>query len=506
MSRQLDILFVKPSDRKQAYQSLSIPLAALEPPVWAGLLASYARGKGLSVSILDPEAEGLGPQAVAERVAQEDPVLVVVVVYGHQPSASTQNMPAASSVTSAIKAREPERRVLLVGGHVAALPERTLREERADFVCGGEGFRTVEILAEALKSGSGPEKAPDLYYLDGDTVRHTPPAPLVRELDGEVPGVPWELLPMAKYRAHNWHCFGDLKREPYAALYTTLGCPYHCDFCCIHAAFKSGERALGMDDHRNSYRLWSPERVLGWLDILVRRYGVRNIKISDEMFVLNPAHVDGLCDGIAARAYDLNIWAYARVDTVNRARAEKLKRAGVNWLAFGVEAASECVRKDVQKRFDQETIFKAVETVRAAGISVIANFIFGLPEDDLASMRKTLDLAFELNCEFSNFYSAMAYPGSHLYRRAVEQGWPLPKSWGGYSQHARDAMPLPTKHLTSAEVLAFRDRAFKAYYTSPRYLDMIRKKFGPKTVEHIREMTRMDIQRETPGGERLPAA
>lgn len=67
-------------------------------------------------------------------------------------------------------------------------------------------------------------------------------------------------------------------------------------------------------------------------------------------------------------------------------------------------------------------------------------------------------------------------------------------------------MPLPTKHLTSAEVLAFRDRAFKAYYTSPRYLDMIRKKFGPKTVEHIREMTRMDIQRETPGGERLPAA
>jgi len=42
---------------------------------------------------------------------------------------------------------------------------------------------------------------------------------------------------------HNWHCLGGRERQPYAALYTTLGCPYHCSFCCIQAPFKSGERA-----------------------------------------------------------------------------------------------------------------------------------------------------------------------------------------------------------------------------------------------------------------------
>ena len=62
-----------------------------------------------------------------------------MVVYGHQPSASTQNMTAAGAICTALKQAESERKVLLVGGHVAALPERTLQEEDADFVCTGEG-------------------------------------------------------------------------------------------------------------------------------------------------------------------------------------------------------------------------------------------------------------------------------------------------------------------------------------------------------------------------------
>ena len=52
------------------------------------------------------------------------------------------------------------------------------------------------------------------------------------------------------------------------------------------------------------------------LDLLTGKYGVRNIKFVDEMFVLNRNHVLGICDRIIERGHDLNIWAYARVDTV----------------------------------------------------------------------------------------------------------------------------------------------------------------------------------------------
>jgi radical SAM superfamily enzyme YgiQ (UPF0313 family) len=174
---------------------------------------------------------------------------------------------------------------------------------------------------------------------------------------------------------------------------------------------------------------------------------------------------------------------------------ERLARAGFRWLAFGIEAGSDRVRRDVDKGIAQEQIFATIERVRAAGIHVIGNFIFGLPEDDHASMQATLDLALELNCEFANFYSTMAYPGSPLYDRALREGLPLPESWSGYSQHSVDTLPLPTKHLSAAEVLRFRDRAFETYYSHPPYLAMIERRFGPAVVAEIREMTRHKLVR-----------
>jgi hypothetical protein len=110
-------------------------------------------------------------------------------------------------------------------------------------------------------------------------------------------------------------------------------------------------------------------------------------------------------------------------------------------------------------------------------------------------MQATLDLAVELNCEFANFYSTMAYPGSPLYDAALNQGWKLPETWSGYSQHAVDTLPLPTKHLPASEVLRFRDQAFQTYFTGTRYLDMVTRKFGSETARHIQEMAAHKLER-----------
>jgi radical SAM superfamily enzyme YgiQ (UPF0313 family) len=486
---QIDLVLVNPGNRAHVYQALGTTLAAIEPPVWAGLMATFIRRQGFSVQIVDANAEEITPQETAQLIVEMNPRLVAVVVYGHQPSASTQNMPSAGATCRALKKVAPQIKTILVGGHVASLPDRTLREEDADFVCSGEGPYTLLELLLVLKSDRPDQydRVRGLCYWEGKAIVTTPAAPLVSIPERDMPGLSWDLLPMDKYRAHNWHSFGDLRRQPYAALYTTLGCPYHCTFCCIQAPFKSGERASGIKESVNSYRFWSPQSVIDQIDILVNEYGVRNIKFADEMFVLNRRHVLGICDLIIGRGYDLNIWAYARVDTVKEGIADKLKRAGFNWLALGIEAASERVRNDVQKGFDQDNVYKTVEAVQSAGINVIANFIFGLPEDDLDTMQATLDLALELNCEFVNLYCTMAYPGSQLYNLALAKGWPLPETWSGYSQYSIDTLPLPTKYLTGPEVLRFRDQAFQIYFSSPRYLDMITRKFGAETARHIRE-------------------
>ena len=494
---RLDLVLVNPGSRMRLYQALGKQLTAVENPVWAGLIATFVRRKGFSVEIVDAEADDLSPDATAQRIGDLNPRLVTVVVYGHQPSASTQNMTGASAIVTAIKELSPDTRVLMLGGHVAALPEQTLREEACDFVTSDEGLYGVTDLLSSLRESESPDlrNIRGLVYRDGGQIVANAAAPLVKDVEQEMPGIAWDLLPMSRYRAHNWHCFGDLDREPYAAIYTTLGCPYHCSFCCIQAPFKSGEKALGLKESINSYRFWSPARVLDEIDLLVTRYGVRNIKFADEMFVLHPRHVIGICDAIIERGYGLNIWAYARVDTVRDEMLDKLKRAGFNWLAFGIEAANEGVLADVDKRYRVDEVYETVRKVKSAGINIIGNYIFGLPEDTLDTMQQTLDLALDLNCEFANFYCAMAYPGSPLYQQALQRGWPLPATWSGYSQHAVDTLPLPTRHVPAGDVLRFRDDAFHRYFTNQPYLELVKAKFDDATVTHIRQMTAHRLER-----------
>ena len=488
MTRGVDVVLVNPGSLKAVYQDLGRDLSAIEPPSLAGLFATYLRRKGLSVEIVDAPALNLDPAGAAKAVQELRPALVVMVVYGFQPSASTQNMPAAGETCRALKALDPGIRILMTGTHPAALPERTLREEAIDFVCGGEGPETILATAKALKEkASSFRNVPNLWYRAGNVAMSTPAAPLMDDLDGEMPGVAWDLLPMQKYRAHNWHCFEHIgERQPYASMHTSLGCPYRCSFCCINAPFG-----------KSSYRMWSPDAVIADIGVLVERHGVRNIKFVDEMFVLNKSHVLGICERIIERGYDLNIWAYARVDTVKDEFIDKLRRAGFRWLALGIESGSKHVRDGVEKgRFGSAEILKVVRRIQDAGINVIGNYIFGLPDDTRQTMQETLDLAMEANCEFANFYCAMAYPGSKLYGMALEQGWELPASWIGYSQHSYETHPLRTEALTSAEVLKFRDEAFKRYFTSAGYLDLVRRRFGADVVSHVKQMTELGLKRK----------
>jgi radical SAM superfamily enzyme YgiQ (UPF0313 family) len=485
---ELDLLLVNPGGRELIYQDLGAELSSIEPPLWCRLIAGYVLDRGYAVEIFDNEAEGNGPAAVARLALERKPRLLGMVVFGHQPSASTQQMACARPILRAIKELNPEQKIIMVGGHVAALPERTMNEEAIDFACNSEGPVTVHQLLQAMDGGARDlSGVPGLVWRAEGKVRQNPAPALIADLDSDLHGNVWHMLPMSTYRAHNWHCFGDLaSRRPYASIYTSLGCPYKCSFCCINAPF-----------HTNRYRMRSPEKVVGEIDFLYRTYGVKTFKIIDEMFVLNDRHVSGICQRLAAKPYahELNFWAYARVDTVRPDRLQLLRSAGIRWLALGIESGSEHVRDGAEKSLDHDDIVSIVRSIKDAGIQVIGNYIFGLPDDDLTSMRQTLDLAKDLNCEFANFYSAMAYPGSPLYTLAVGNGWELPENWSGFSQHSYDCRPLPTEKVTAAEVLRFRDMAFHDYFGDPKYLDMVTEKYGIETRRHIEEMTRTRLRR-----------
>ncbi len=503
MTRGLDVLFVIPSVRTDgAYGPLKKD--AIEPPAKARFMAAYLMRRGVSVDVIDANVTDDTPQDTAEKVRSLNPRLVWMPVYGFNPSSSTQTMPSARAFAQAVKNIAPETPIVMSGTHPAALPEKTLHEEPIDFVCGGEGPITAHELLQAIQGGEGVEKVRGLWrFVDGRVV-HNAPAPLI-DLNEE-PALPgWKFMDPRNYRAHNWHTFyRDFDdRGPYANSYSAEGCPFHCDFCNIQSTYREGEQELvrigKLKPNVNSYRFLRPELFVEELTFLREQYGVKYVKVPDEMFALNQRHVLEICRLVSERHGDwFDFWAYARVDTCKPAMLDPLRAAGFRWLALGIEAANSTVRSGQDKKFNDQTVHDVVARLHAAGIEGALNYIFGLPGDTPESLEATYKMAADLNGAFANFYCTQALPGSALYREAQKSGYPLPEreggpGWIGHAQYSYETEPYYRGHsLTPQEVLSFRDKAHVAYYGRPEYRARLASdpKFGEVAVRTIDEWVR----------------
>jgi radical SAM superfamily enzyme YgiQ (UPF0313 family) len=507
----MDVLFINPNSSVAAYQDLAKVYSAIEPPTWALLLAESCRAKGYGVGILDCDAERLSLAQSVQRISESAAKLVVFVVYGQNPNSGTTSMIGALALANALKNHIPTITVCFVGSHTSALPMEVLAHDCVDIVLLNEG---VYALHNLLKSNL----AEDLSFIKGIGYKKTGPAKLKiptlnppqhvvpqDRMDDDLPGYAWDLLPYREkpldlYRAHFWHAeFDHGKRTPFAAIYTSLGCNFGCDFCMINILNRVDNGDGINSSHSRGMRFWSP----AWVSREMRKLaqlGVRTLRISDEMFFLNRRYYTPILQDVIDQEFGFNMWTYSRVDTVRNDALNLFKRAGVNWLALGIEAGNQLVRQEVSKgSFQEVNIREVCKTISDADINIISNYIFGFPDDNFQTMQETLNLALELNTEMANIYPCQALPGSPMYHAAIKNGWALPDSYEGYAFLSYESQPLPTKYLTSAQVLKFRDEAWQTYFTNPAYLKLVERKFGSLERSNIEDMTKIHLKRKILG-------
>ena len=503
----IDVLFISPGNSTGIYQDLSETYSAIEPPTWALLLSQSCRSVGFNVSIIDINAERLNKDVVIDRILKLNPRLICFVVYGQNVNAGTVNMSGATFMSKYIKEKGISIPISFIGSYIQALPIKTLKDEGSiDFGFTNEGVYAIRNLL-SQKSFNDLRSINGIVWRDGNEIVMNPPEKSVpnNRMDIDLPGYAWDLLPYKKtpldlYRSPLWHAEYKLEnRTPYAAIQTSLGCQFACNFCMINILNRNDNDEIGVAGNYSNMRYWSPEFIINEFDKLVK-LGVYTIKITDEMFLLNKKYYAPLCQMLKDRGYGdkLRMWAYSRIDTVRDPELLKLVRyAGIKWLALGIESADKTVRLEVSKgKFEEVDIRRVISQVHEADIEVMANYIFGLPGDTKESMKKTLDLSKEL-CTFGwNAYAAMALPGSQLYKDAIKNGVELPSTYEGYSFHGYDTLPLSTEKLTASEILEFRDKAFDEYHSYPPFLERIKNKFGQIAVDNIKEMLKIKLKRK----------
>ena len=288
----------------------------------------------------------------------------------------------------------------------------------------------------------------------------------------------------SEYRTTPWHGWTGKSRSPFACIYTSIGCPFSCKFCAIPSYFK------------NEYKVRDAGLVVKEIEILHKK-GVRNIRIMDEVF-FGSERIKALCRLIIKKKLnDLNMWAYTRFDTVDISLLGLMRKAGFRWFGIGIESGNEEERKSSGKiKFNNREIKKIIRSIQKADIHICGNFIFGFPNDNFMTMSETYNFALELLCESTFFFPMIAFPGTKIREIAQWNGWELPKDQIQYSYYSYECLPVRTYHLASVDVLRFRDTAFTAYYSHPRYLDMIKRVFGDKVVSEINMINSIQMKRK----------
>ena len=345
----IDVLFVSPGNARAIYQDLSRDFSAIEPPTWALLLAESVRAIGFVPEILDVNAEQLSLNDAVERIRKSSPRLICFVVYGQNPNSGTVNMGGAVALAKACKESGLSIPVAAVGSHLSALPREVLRTEPAiDVVFCNEGVYALRnLLASDLTNPDSWSDIKGIGFRQDEQVVLTPPERVVsqEDMDVDLPGYAWDLLPhrsqpLDLYRSHFWHAgYDHAKRTPFAAIYTSLGCTFRCNFCMINILNRDDNEDIGVAGNYAKMRFWSPEFVVREIGKLVDM-GVSTLRISDEMFLLNRKYFVPLCEMLNEQGYGkkLNMWAYSRIDTVrDPAHLDLIKRAGINnTLTYGV--------------------------------------------------------------------------------------------------------------------------------------------------------------------------
>lgn len=409
------------------------------PPLGLLYVAAYAEERGRGVHVMDVNAEQLSFEDIETFIEEHQPQWIGF-------TAVTAQIINTHRIAGIAKKVSPESQIVVGGVHAGAMPDSVLSDVNVDYVIRAEGERPFF----ALVDGQPLDSIGGLSYR-GDNllqpIEHNQLDEPITDLD-LLPTPAYHLIRFDNYKP----AVGAYRRLPSVNMTMTRGCPGKCTFC------NSAETAL---------RTRTADHIVDEIELLQARYGVREINFYDDTFTIYKQQVAHMCDLIVQRGIDITWSCFARSDCVSESLLKKMKAAGCHQILFGIESADEKILEAIRKPIDIELTRKAVRMCQDVGIDVRAAFMFGNPGETIASIRKTIDFAIDLDPDIALFNITTPYPGTQMFNWAKKNGYLRTLDWSDYDL-ANAVMDLPT--ISAEDINGMYKTAYREFYFRPRYL------------------------------------
>jgi len=367
---------------------------------------------------------------------------------------SSPTLHGDAKLAEALKNQKPDTIVGLVGAHAAVLPEQTLQaSEAVDFV----GRKEFDYTCQDVALGKPLAEIPGLSWRDwkhDGKIVHNPERELIHSFD-ELPSV---MDVYARDLDIDKYYIGYLK-HPYVSHYTGRGCPAQCTFCLW-------PQTVG----GHKYRAKSPEAVFREMQHARALFPqVKEFFFDDDTFTAYTPRARE----IAKRLGQLGItWSCNARANVSYDTLKVMRDNGLRLLLVGYESGSQHILDNIKKGVRLEQAREFTRACKQLGITIHGTFILGLPGETHETIKQTIQFAREMDPFSLQVSLAAPYPGTELYRQALENGW-FSEKLDLVNQNGTQTAALEYDGLSRDEIFSYVEKFYKNYYFRPRVIGRI---------------------------------
>ena len=372
---------------------------------------------------------------------------------------STPSFASDAKVARAMKDANPNLKIGFVGAKVAVQPEESLREADAvDFVARNEFDFTIKDVAEGR----------DLATIDGLSFR-SPSGAITHNVDrtmiADMDQLPF-VTEVYKRDLRIEDYFIGYLMHPYVSIYTGRGCKSHCTFCLW-------PQTVG----GHTYRVRSPGHVAEEIRLIQKYFPqTREIFFDDDTFTDNLPRAEAIARELGKMGVT---WSCNAKANVPRETLKVLKDNGLRLLLVGYESGNQQILHNIKKGMRIEVARRFTKDCHELGIKIHGTFILGLPGETTETIQETIRFATEINPHTLQVSLAAPYPGTFLYKQAVENGWLDAEHAELVTDAGIQIAPLHYPHLSHTEIFDSVEMFYRKFYFR-----------APKIASIVNEMVR----------------
>lgn len=307
-----------------------------------------------------------------------------------------------------IRARAGGRKVTFVlGGPDTRYNAADYLANGIDYLVVGEGEQTMEDLARALRGDRGaavPADIPGLIHANNQGgVVFTPERALLPSID-DLPLPARHRLDLGRYLS-TWK---DAHGVSSINVSTQRGCPYSCKWC---------SRTV----YGKSYRRRSAGQVVAELQGLVERYQPDQFWFVDDVFTINHRWLEQFALELKNAGLSIRYECITRAERMNDRVVELLAETGCRQVWIGAESGSQRILDAMDRKVSIETVTRAMQQARAAGIRTGTFLMLGYPGEEETDIHATLDYLKKARPD--EYTITLAYPikGTELYEELAHR-------------------------------------------------------------------------------------